>query len=133
MEFIRIEDGIVVEHVDKIPENSTYQWLELNVIKPNITNRQRYANPYYDLSKNPPEFIYEVVDITEEEKKAQLLLQNRAKYKSLIIPEIENEFRLNKDHDLDPYLIVNYINLYRAKKEEILNCKNYDDLEAIIV
>lgn len=133
MEFIRVEDGMVVDRVTKIPENSQYTWIELIVIKPDLTSRQRHGNPQYNLSKNPAEFVYPVVEISESEKRTELLLKNRAKYRDLIIPEIENEFRLNKEYDMDPSIIVNFINSYRSKKEEILNCKNYDELEAIII
>ena len=70
---IKVENNVVVQCLSYLPEIHDGDWREAIEINPNcIPNRQMIGAHSFDLTKSPVEIIWEVIDISVEERKQQL-------------------------------------------------------------
>ncbi len=124
---IRVENGQVVECVDVIPDGSTGDWREAIEIPPSLIKGRQIAGAHsFDLTKNPAEIIWSVIDITVEDRKSELLNElNMSSYK-LVHDELIKEFNGQNSNFL---LVQSAINLYRQKREEILSLQTHEEID----
>jgi hypothetical protein len=70
--YVRIENGEVKDCWDKSPDGRE-GWKNAIEVRPTITpHRQYYTGHTFDLTKDPVEIVYGVVDVTLAERKEQM-------------------------------------------------------------
>ena len=101
-------------------------WKEAIEVRPDIVaGRQRYAAHTFDITKDPVEIVYPVIDITVDERKAALIAEARA-----IPKKLENSMA-NGATPFDAEKIA-AAEAYAASKVVTINaCVTHDDVEAL--
>lgn len=128
---IRVEDGIVVECLDYLPANPTGDWRIAIEIEPSlITGRQIRGSHTFDLTKNPVEIVWSVIDLSVGDRKESLLENlNQTSYE-IVHGELIKEF----DGQNSEFMLVQAaITAYRIKRAEIMALSSHDELDAFIL
>lgn len=124
---IRVENGQVVECVDVIPNGSTGDWREAIEIPPTlIPGRQIMGAHSFDLTKNPAEIVWSVIDLNVAERKSGLLNNLNAVSYTLVHDELIKEFN---GQDSDFNLVQAAINIYRQKRAEIFSLQTHEEID----
>lgn len=101
-------------------------WKEAIEVKPEIVaGRQRYAAHTFDITKDPVEIVYPVIDITVDERKAAMLAEVKAIPKQLerSMATGVTPFDAEKIAAAETYIV--------PKVAAINACTSHDDLEAL--
>lgn len=101
-------------------------WKEAVEVRPNIVaGRQRYAAHTFDITKDPVEIVYPVIDITVDERKAGMLAEVKAIPKQLerSMATGATPFDAEKIAAAEAYIV--------PKVAAINACTSHDDLEAL--
>jgi hypothetical protein len=101
-------------------------WKEAIEVKPEIVaGRQRYAAHVFDITKDPVEIVYPVIDITVDERKAAMLAEVKAIPKQLerSMATGATPFDAEKIAAAETYIV--------PKVAAINACTSHDDLEAL--
>lgn len=101
-------------------------WKEAIEVKPEIVaGRQRYAAHTFDITKDPVEIVYPVIDISVDERKAAMLAEVKAIPKQLerSMATGATPFDAEKIAAAEAYIV--------PKVAAINACTSHDDLEAL--
>jgi len=128
---IRIEDGIVVECLDYLPENPIGDWRIAIEIQPSIIEgRQTVGTHTFDLTKNPVEIVWSVIDLTVGERKDSLIQNlNNTSYE-IVHKELIKEF---EGQNSEFTLVQLAISSYRIKRQQIMALSSHEEIDAFIL
>jgi hypothetical protein len=128
---IRVENNEVVECVDLMNElPPTGDWrIAIDVDPQVIPNRQIRGSHLFDLSKTPAEIIWEVIDLTIDERKKQLLMNLEGDTKVSIYEYIGTE---DYDEIEASEFIVQKLLLKQQNKAIINNLQTHEQIDDYI-
>jgi hypothetical protein len=128
---IRVEDGIVVECLDYLPANPTGDWRIAIEIQPSIIEgRQTVGTHTFDLTKNPVEIVWSVIDLTVGERKDSLIQNlNNTSYE-IVHKELIKEF---EGQNSEFTLVQLAISSYRIKRQQIMALSSHEEIDAFIL
>jgi hypothetical protein len=128
---IRVENNEVVECLDYLPNNANGDWRIAIEIQPSlITGRQIIGSHSFDLTKNPVEIIWSVIDLSVQDRKDSLLQQLNQESYQIVQEELVKEF---EGQNSDFTLVQAAITAYRNKRTEINNLSTHDNIDAFIL
>jgi hypothetical protein len=89
---IKIVNGEVKEVWDSPPPEGQEGWTTAIEVRPElIPHRQMYTSHSFDLTKDPVEIVWGVVDITAEDRKGGLRSQAAAAFQQVVQEEMRKE------------------------------------------
>jgi hypothetical protein len=89
---IKIVNGEVKEVWDSPPPEGQEGWTTAIEVRPElIPHRQMYTSHSFDLTKDPVEIVWGVVDITAEDRKGGLRSQAAAAFQQVVREEMRKE------------------------------------------
>lgn len=128
---IRVENNEVVECLDYLPNNASGDWRIAIEIQPSlITGRQIIGSHSFDLTKNPVEILWSVMDLSVQDRKDSLLQQLNQESYQIVQEELVKEF---EGQNSDFTLVQAAITAYRNKRTEINNLSTHDNIDAFIL
>jgi hypothetical protein len=90
---IRVENNEVVECLDYLPNNASGDWRIAIEIEPSlIIGRQIRGSHTFDLTKNPVEILWSVIDLTVADRKDSLLQILNNESQEIVHNELIKEF-----------------------------------------
>ena len=122
---IRVENNEVVEcmNADELPEFPQGDWRVAIFVEPEIIpNRQIKGSHRFDLTKNPVEILYDVIDLTIEDRKENLI--------GILCLDID--FQLEQEIKAEQPNIQNITNLLSQKtqiKTESPNLQTHEEID----
>ena len=128
---IRVENNEVVECLDYLPTNASGDWRIAIEIQPSlITGRQIIGSHSFDLTKNPVEILWSVIDLGIQDRKDSLLQQlNQESYK-IVQEELIKEFEGQSSN----FTFVQVaITAYRNKRAQIEALSTHDEIDTFIL
>ena len=127
---IRVENNEVVECLDYLPENATGDWRIAVEIQPTlIAERQIIGSHTFDLSKNPVEIRWAVIDLTIDDRKNNLLQQLNQKSYQIVSDELLKEF---SGQDSNFSFVQAAIQTYREKRTEINSLTTHEEIDVFM-
>jgi len=88
--YVRIENGEVKDCWDSPPDDRP-GWKNAIEVKPAITpHRQRYIGHIFDITKDPVEIVYNVVDISVDDRKAAMKENALFKFQAVLMEQARN-------------------------------------------
>jgi hypothetical protein len=92
MFFVKIENNEVTQCWDTQPPKGESGWKSAIEVRPALTpNRQQYTSHTFDITKDPVEIVWGVVDITAEDRKGGLRSQAAAEFQQVVQQEMRKE------------------------------------------
>jgi hypothetical protein len=130
MFFVKIENNEVTQCWDTQPPRGESGWKSAIEVRPElIPNRQMYTSHHFDITKDPVEIVWGVVDITAEDRKGGLIGQAKAEYQQIAQAELMKDV----DGDGGDVTVVQAASAaYKAKVEAINACTTHDELDALM-
>jgi hypothetical protein len=129
MFFVKIENDAVVQCWDTQPPKGESGWKSAVEVRPElIPNRQQYTAHSFDITKDPVEILWGVVDISPEDRKGGMISQASSEYQ-----RVANE-ELKKDVDGeggDVAVVQAASATYKARVAEINAATTHDELDAL--
>lgn len=89
--FVRIEDDEVTQCWDTPPPADEFGWKTAVEVRPAITNRQYYSGHTIDITKDPVEIVYNVKDMTVDDRKGAFIGQYKAAFQKVVNEELRKE------------------------------------------
>lgn len=127
---IRVENNQVVECLDYLPENASGDWRTAIEIEPTIiTGRQIIGSHSFDITKDPAEILWSVIDLDIDDRKSQILASLNQKSYEIVHDELIKEFE-GKSSDF--LLVQTAITVYRQKRDEIIALTTHEEIDAFI-
>jgi hypothetical protein len=128
---IRVENDVVVECLDYLPANPTGDWRIAVEIEPSlIAGRQIRGSHTFDLTKNPVEIVWSVIDLSVADRKESLLQNlNQTSYE-IVHGELIKEF---EGQNSEFSLVQAAITAYRMKRAEIISLSTHEEIDAFIL
>ena len=127
---IRVEDGVVKQCVEELPTDPQGDWREVVDITPVlIAGRQIAENHSFDLTKTPAEIIWEIIDISVEDRKQSVYENYSSISQQIVNAEMFKEFKqipINHDESV----INTELLKWRALRVEILALETHEEIEA---
>jgi hypothetical protein len=129
--YVRIEDGEVIECLDYLPANHVGDWRQAIDVSPNITpHRQMIDGHSFDLTKNPVEIVWRVVDVSVDQRKEMILSELDQKSFQIVHDELIKEFNgVSSNFDMVQAAILTY----REKKAEINALKSHEEIDQFMI
>lgn len=127
---IRVENDQVIECLDYLPENHVGDWRVAIEIEPVIVvGRQIIGSHSFDLTKNPAEILWSVIDLSVEDRKDQILSSLNQESYHIVHAELIKEFQGDNS---DFVFVQSAISVYRQKRAEILALSSHDQIDLFI-
>ena len=127
---IRVENNQVVECLDYLPENASGDWRTAIEIEPTIIpGRQIIGSHSFDITKDPVEILWSVIDLDIDDRKSQILASLNQKSYEIVHDELIKEFE-GKSSDF--LLVQTAITIYRQKRDEIIALTTHEEIDAFI-
>jgi len=126
--WVQVIDGEVVHCWDSPPPNGVGVdgWREAIEVKPPIQpNRQGYTAHKFDITTDPVEIIWDVVDIGYGDRKSQLKGQAKVQFQQMV------NRHMNLPSDFDLSLVADYQTKLNERLASIEKCQSHDDLDAL--
>ena len=124
--YVRIEDGVVKDVWDTAPD-SRPGWKNAIEVRPAITlHRQYHTGHTFDLTKDPVEIVYGVVDITVDDRKEHMKQQAGMAFNMLFRKQAENP------ETYDPVALQAAKDAIAPKQAAIDACTTHDELDALL-
>lgn len=128
---IRVENNEVVECLDYLPENATGDWRIAVEIEPTlVAGRQITGAHTFDLTKDPVEIVWSIIDLSTDDRKTGLLQQLNADSYQLVSAELLKEFN---GQDSDFVFVQQAIQAYRTKRNQINLLSTHEEIDAFIL
>lgn len=128
---IRVENNEVVECLDYLPNNASGDWRIAIEIEPSlIIGRQIRGSHTFDLTKNPVEILWSVIDLTVADRKDSLLQILNNESQEIVHNELIKEF---EGQSSDFALVQAAIAAYRNKRSQIDALSSHDDIDVFIL
>jgi hypothetical protein len=124
--YVRIENGEVKDCWDTPPDNRP-GWRNAIEIKPTIIpHRQYYTGHTWDLTKDPVEAVYGVVDVTVDERKNEMKQNAQMAFNMLFRQQA------NDPSTYDPVALQAAKDAVAPKQAAIDACTTHDELDALL-
>jgi hypothetical protein len=124
--YVRIENGEVKDCWDTPPDNRP-GWRNAIEIKPTIIpHRQYYTGHTWDLTKDPVEAVYGVVDVTVDERKNEMKQNAQMAFNMLFRQQA------NDPSTYDPVALQAAKDSVAPKQAAIDACTTHDELDALL-
>ena len=124
--YVRIENGEVKDCWDTLPDDRP-GWKKAIEVRPTITpHRQYYTGHTFDLTKDPVEIVYGVVDISVADRKESMKQQAAMAFNMLFRQQAENP------STYDPVALQAAKDSVVPKQAAIDACTTHDQLDALI-
>jgi hypothetical protein len=124
--YVRIENGEVKDVWDTPPDGRE-GWKNAIEVRPAITqHRQYYTGHTFDLTKDPVEIVYGVVDVTVDSRKEQMKQDAQIEFNILFRQQAENP------STYDPVALQAAKDAIAPKQAAIDACTTHDELDALI-
>jgi hypothetical protein len=124
--YVRIEDGAVRDCWDTPPDNRP-GWKNAIEVKPSITlHRQYYQGHTFDITKDPVEIVYGVIDVTVADRKENMKQQAAMEFTRLLRQQA------NDPSTYDPVALQAAKDSVAPKQAAIDACTTHDELDALI-
>lgn len=124
--YVRIENGEVKDCWDT-PPDSRPGWKSAIEVRPTITpNRQYYSSHTFDLTKDPVEIVYGVVDISVADRKEQM-----KKNAGFALTVMLREQAANPE-TFNPVALQTIKDAVAPKQAAIDACTTHDQLDALL-
>jgi hypothetical protein len=124
--YVRIEDGEVKDCWDTPPDGRP-GWKNAIEVRPTIIQHRQYYSGYaWDLTKDPVEAVYSVVDVTVAERKESMKQDAGMAFQSLLRRQAENP------STYDPVALQAVQDGIAPKQAAIDACTTHDELDALI-
>ena len=127
---IRVENDQVIECLDYLPENHVGDWRVAIEIEPVlVVGRQIIGSHSFDLTKNPAEILWSVIDLGIEDRKDQILSSLNQESYHIVHAELIKEFQGDNS---DFVFVQSAISVYRQKRAEIIALSSHDQIDLFI-
>jgi hypothetical protein len=124
--YVRIENGVVRDCWDTPPDNRP-GWKNAIEVKPPITlHRQYYQGHTFDITKDPVEIVYGVIDVTVADRKENMKQQAAMAFTRLFRQQA------NDPSTYDPVALQAAKDSVAPKQAAIDACTTHDELDALI-
>jgi hypothetical protein len=124
--YVRVENGEVKDVWDTLPD-SRPGWMKAIEVKPTIIqHRQYYTSHTFDLTKDPVEIVYGVVDISVADRKESMKQRAAMEFNILFRQQAENP------STYDPVALQAAKDSVVPKQAAIDACTTHDQLDALI-
>ena len=124
--YVRIENGEVKDCWDKLPDGRE-GWKNAIEVRPTITpHRQYYTGHTFDLTKDPVEIVYGVVDVTVAERKEQMKQDAQIEFNMVFRQQANNP------STYDPVALQAAKDAVAPKQAAIDACTTHDQLDALL-
>lgn len=130
--WVRVENNQVVECLGYLPERAGDWRQAIDVVPALIPNRQIVDGHTFDLTKNPVEIVWNVRNLSVEERKDTLLDKVTANEKQAIQNEIMKELvcSCNNSNHCCLNALTDNINALRQKRNEVGALSTHEELDA---
>jgi hypothetical protein len=128
--YVRVVDDEVKDCWDTPPQEGVGNngWQNAIEVRPNIIPyRQRYAPHTFDLTKDPVEIVYAVIDITIDERKADMV-----KHANFIVEKLVRQM-LRDGATLDTNAIASAQDAVTTRTAAIEAATTHDELDTLVV
>ena len=124
--YVRIENGEVKDCWDK-PPDSREGWKNAIEVRPTIIpHRQYYTSHVWDLTKDPVEAVYGVVDISVDDRKEQMKQNAQMQFNMFFRRQAQNP------STYDPVALQAAKDAVAPKQAAIDACTTHDELDALL-
>jgi hypothetical protein len=124
--YVRIEDGEVKDCWDTPPDGRP-GWKNAIEVKPTInSHRQHYTAHTFDLTKDPVEIVYGVVDFSIDERKGQMKQNAEIEFTMLFTRQAMAPLTY------DPVALQAAKDAIAPRKAAIDACTTHDELDALL-
>tara|TARA_R110000822_G_scaffold261907_2_gene386394 strand:+ start:1748 stop:2131 length:384 start_codon:yes stop_codon:yes gene_type:complete len=124
--YVRIENG-EVKDCWSIPPDNRPGWKSAIEIRPTINHhRQYYTGHTFDLTKDPVEIVYGVVDISVNDRKNKMKEEAQGKFNILLIKQAQDP------STYDPVALQAAKDAVAPKHAAIDACTTHDELDALL-
>jgi hypothetical protein len=129
--FVQVVNEEVKQVWDTPPPVGKSGWKSAVEVKPAITaNRQSYGGHTFDVSVDPVQIIYAVVDITVADRKDDLISEAKSVFQQVANEQIQVEID-DTTADADPAVVSAAKDVKDARIVAINACTTHDDLDAL--
>jgi len=130
MFFVKIENNEVTQCWDTQPPKGEAGWKSAIEVRPElIPHRQMYTAHHFDITKDPVEIVWGVVDITPEDRKGGMIGQAKAAYQQIANAELQKDL---DDGVADVTVVQAASAAYHAKVDAINACTTHEELDALM-
>jgi hypothetical protein len=130
MFFVKIENNEVTQCWDTQPPKGEAGWKSAIEVRPElIPHRQMYTAHHFDITKDPVEIVWGVVDITPEDRKGGMISQAKAEYQQIANAELQKDL---EDGVADVTVVQAASAAYHAKVDAINACTTHEELDALM-
>lgn len=127
---IKIVNGEVKEVWDSPPPEGEEGWRTAVEVRPElIPHRQMYTAHHFDITKDPVEIVWGVVDITPEDRKGGMIAQAKNEYQQIANAELQKDL---DDGVADVTVVQAASAAYHAKVDAINACTTHEELDALM-
>jgi hypothetical protein len=92
-------------------------------------NRQQYTGHSFDITKDPVEILWGVVDISPEDRKGGMISQASSEYQQVANEELKKDL---EGGEADVTVVQAASAAYKAKVETINACTTHEELDALM-
>lgn len=133
MFFVKIENNEVTQCWDTQPPRGEAGWKSAIEVRPAITpNRQMYTSHTFDITKDPVEIVWGVVDITPEDRKGGMRAQAAAAFQQVVQEEMRKEVDEFPETRYDPATVDAARIVFENKVTAINAATTHEELDALL-
>ena len=130
MFFVKIENNEVTQCWDTQPPKGESGWKSAVEVRPALTpHRQMYTSHTFDITKDPVEILWGVVDISPEDRKGGMISQASSEYQQVANEELKKDLG---GGEADVTVVQAASAAYKAKVETINACTTHEELDALM-
>ena len=130
--YVRIEDDLVVECLDYLPENAQGDWREaIDVVPPITPSRQIQGSHHFDISKTPVEIVWGVIDLSISDRKDTILAAVTTSTRQTIESELNRQYGLPAG-SADFSIIEQMFTDLQIKRDEIQALSTHEEIDDYI-
>ena len=130
---IKIVNGEVKEVWDTPPPEGEEDWTTAIEVRPElIPHRQMYTSHSFDLTKDPVEIVWGVVDITAEDRKGGMRSQAAAAFQQVVQEEMRKEVDDFPETQYNAATVDAARVAFETKVTAINSATTHDELDALM-
>jgi hypothetical protein len=130
MFFVKIVNDEVAQCWDTQPPKGEAGWKSAIEVRPElIPHRQQYTAHSFDITKDPVEILWGVVDISPEDRKGGMISQASSEYQQVANEELKKDL---EGGEADVTVVQAASAAYKAKVETINACTTHEELDALM-
>jgi hypothetical protein len=133
MFFVKIVNDAVDQVWDTQPPRGESGWKSAIEVRPAITpNRQQYTSHTFDITKDPVEIVWGVVDITAEDRKGGMRSQAAAAFQQVVQEEMRKEVDEFPETQYNPATVDAARVAFESKVTAINAATTHEQLDALM-